>query len=85
MNKYLIITIIILSACLVALGFNTIEWMTQKNQDPIWYFIYPLKFGLPFWWAYFLGGILPLSGGSLLIGILIGYILKRRKRRVVTA
>lgn len=76
---------VILAACLVALGFNTIDWMTQRNQEATWYFMYPCKFGMPFWWAYFLGGILPLSGGSLLIGILIGYILKGRKRKVVTA
>jgi hypothetical protein len=83
MNKYIIVCIILLSACLIALGFNTLDWMTQKNQDPMWYFMYPMKFGMPFWWAYFLGGILPLSIGPFILGYVTGYIFKGRKRKVV--
>jgi hypothetical protein len=75
------IAVAVVSACLIALGFNTIDWMTQRNQEAMWYFMYPSKFGMPFWWAYFLGGILPLGGGSYLLGLLCGYMLKRRKKK----
>lgn len=75
------IAVTIVSACLIALGFNTIEWMTQRDQPEIWYFMYPNKFGMPFWYAYMLGGILPLGGGSFLLGLLSGYMLKRRKKK----
>lgn len=75
------IAVAVVSACLIALGFNTIEWMTQRNQPEIWYFMYPNKFGMPFWYAYFFGGILPLSGGSFLLGLLGGSLLKRRKKK----
>ena len=81
MNKYIAIIALILSACLIALGFNTLDWMTQRNQEPMWYFMYPMKFGMPFWYAYFFGGILPLASGGFLLGILSGWVLKARKHR----
>ena len=84
MNKYLkclMVATPILGACLIALGFNTIEWMTQRNQEAMWYFIYPMKFGMPFWWAYMLGGIIPLAGGGFLIGLITGYMLKGRRKK----
>jgi len=80
-RMFVFIAVAILSACLVALGFNTIEWMTQRNQPEIWYFMYPNKFGMPFWYAYFFGGILPLGGGSFLLGLLGGSLLKQRKKK----
>ena len=69
------IAVAIVSACLIALGFNTIEWMTQRNQPEIWYFMYPNKFGLPFWYAYMLGGIIPLWGSGVLTGIIVGLVV----------
>ena len=81
MNKYLMAGTPILATCLIALGFNTIEWMTQKNQEAIWYFMYPCKFGMPFWWAYMLGGIVPLVGGGVLLGFIAGYTLKGRRKK----
>jgi hypothetical protein len=86
MRKTVVVIIAVaamLSGLLTALGFNTIEWMTQKNQEATWYFIYPMKFGMPFWWAYFLGGIMPLWGGGVLTGIIVGLVISVlwRKRK----
>lgn len=86
MNKTKVV-IIVIAAVFVglfsALGFNTIEWMTQKNQEPIWYFMYPNKWGMPFWYAYMLGGIIPLWSGGFLAGLIVGIVVPVlwRKRR----
>jgi hypothetical protein len=71
----------ILSGFMMALGFNTLDWMTQvPNQPAIWYFIYhsPIL-SMPFWYAYFFGGIMPLWGGGFLAGIIVGLVLRKRK------
>jgi len=67
-----------------ALGFNTLDWMVfSLNPPENWYFIYPNKLGMPFWWAYFLGGILPLSIGAFLAGLIVGMVthLKLLKKK----
>jgi hypothetical protein len=82
--KALLITIAVLSllaTLLSALGFNTFEWMTQvANQPQIWHFIYGSELlSMPFWYAYMLGGILPLWGGGFLAGIIIGMVMVWRR------
>jgi hypothetical protein len=79
--RVLLVFIVVLVPMLGALGFNTLEWMTQRNQEAMWYFIYPSKFGMPFWWAYMLGGILPLALSGFLLGLVVGFLLKGRKKK----
>jgi len=86
MRKTMVIIIAVaavFSGLFFGLGFNTIEWMTQKNQEPIWYFIYPNKFGMPFWYAYMLGGVIPLWGSGVLTGVIVGLVISVlwRKRK----
>ena len=81
----IVVVAAVLAGLLTALGFNTIEWMTQvPGQPEIWYFIYHSDFlSMPFWYAYFFGGILPLWAGGFLAGIIVGLVVSSlwRKRR----
>jgi len=57
----------------MALGFNTLDWMCHNGSQPLtWYFVFPDKVAMPYWNAYFFGGILPLNLGGMCIGIVIG-------------
>jgi len=73
----------VFSGLMMALGFNTLDWMTFSHDNPAtWYFVWPSKFGMPFWNAYFFGGILPLWAGGFLAGIIVGLVIQTwRKRR----
>lgn len=83
--KYLMAGTPILATCLITLGFNTIEWMTQvKGQPETWYFIYHQSFlSMPFWYAYFFGGIVPLVSGGILLGFFAGWTLHGRRKKNV--
>lgn len=82
MNKYITILIIVLAACMIALGFNTLDWQTHICPPETWGFCWGLDvLRMPFWYAYFFGGILPLSLGFLLLGLVLGYnFIKKAKR-----
>jgi hypothetical protein len=69
----------------MALGFNTLDWMTHVNPPAMWGFCWGLDIlVMPFWYAYFLGGILPLWGGGFLVGIIVGIvaILSSQKKKL---
>ena len=79
----IIVVAAVFSGLMIALGFNTLDWMTFGHDNPtMWYFVWPSKFGMPFWNAYFFGGILPLWAGGFLAGIIVGLVVQTwRKRR----
>lgn len=87
-NKLLIIIGIcgIAAALGGALGFNTLDWMTHIAPYETWCFVWgiPPKVCMPFWWGYFLGGILPLFLSGLATGIIIGIaivsLLRKKKK-----
>ena len=69
------------SIALAALGYNTLDWMTHICPPETWCFIWPDKLCMPFWYAYFFGGILPLASGSFLAGLIIGIVSSSKLRR----
>lgn len=77
MKKYVLIPVIIASVCMIALGFNTVEYMCHCNPPETWGFCWGLDIlVMPFWYAYFFGGILPFASGFLVLGLVLGYMLK---------
>lgn len=83
MNKSLVVAAVILVVCAAGLGFNTLDWMAHRNAPETWCFVYPQKLCMPFWYAYFFGGILPLWISGALSGVIIGIVLysKQHHRR----
>jgi len=83
----IIVVAAVFSGLMMALGFNTLDWMTfGGNPHPeTWYFVWPSKFGMPFWNGYFFGGILPLWAGGFLAGIIVGLVVPiwHKKRKAV--
>ena len=79
----IIVVAAVFSGLMMALGFNTLDWMTQiPGQPEIWHFIYHSDLlSMPFWWAYFLGGIMPLWAGGFLAGIIVGLIVPIWRKR----
>lgn len=72
----------VFSGLMMALGFNTLDWMTHVNPPAMWGFCWGLDILIwPFWYAYFLGGILPLWGGGFLAGIIVGLIVSFLHKR----
>lgn len=83
MRKLLVVLAVILVVCAAGLGFNTLDWMAHRNAPEVWCFVYPEKLCMPFWYAYFFGGILPLWVSGALSGAMIRMLLcsKRRNRK----
>jgi hypothetical protein len=73
---------VILAVPLGILGANTLEYMCHYAPPQTWYFIYPQKFAVSYWNAYFFGGMLPYACSFLLFGIVMGYMLKGRKNKM---
>jgi len=85
-KKHIVISFAAVASILAyALGFNTIEYMCHYAPPERWCFIWPNKLCMPFWYAYFFGGILPLTTGSFLAGLIVGMVtcLKLLKRKTV--
>jgi len=85
-KKHIVISVAAVASILTyALGFNTIEYMCHYAPPERWCFIWPNKFCMPFWYAYFFGGIVPITIGSFLAGLIVGMVscLKLLKRKVV--
>jgi hypothetical protein len=77
-----VVVFAVLSGFMMALGFNTLDWMTHQNPPEFWSFIWTPQGGtltMPFWYGYFFGGILPLWGGGFLAGIIVGLLLRLKK------
>lgn len=72
MKRLIAIICAFLGGGLLALGFNTIEYMCHYSPPKTWCFIWPDQFCMPFWYAYMLGGIFPFMSGSMMLGIIIG-------------
>lgn len=77
--KIVLIVVAVAAVCaslLMALGFNTLDWMTHRNPPETWGFCWGLDIlVMPFWYAYFFGGILPLWGGGFLAGVIVGLVV----------
>jgi len=73
--------LILFSAVMIALGFNTIDAMIWQfyntSQWKIWFpnqWHLSTYFRFEVWNSYFLFGILPLVTGSIVLGYVLGYL-----------
>ena len=86
-TKAIIVAVFAVCASLMmALGFNTLDWMTHRYPPETWGFCWGLDIlVMPFWYAYFFGGILPLWGGGFLVGIIVGLVVSFLQHKRKTA
>jgi len=77
-NKKVILVLCVLAVSLGGmLGFNTLDWMTHRCPPPTWCFCWGEKpfLCMPFWYAYFFGGVFPLWFSGFATGVVITVVV----------
>ena len=77
-SSLLVAVLYVFASCLIALGFNTLDWILHLRID-----LYKEYFLNPFmpmlgWTAYFFFGVVPLAVGGFILGFLSCWLLTRK-------